>query len=627
VATARPLRLKREEAKRVDSAQAQRDPFVRVWVDTSVSHLDGTYDYLVPERLSDFIKPGIRVGVPFAGRDVEALVLERSASSEITNLKFITSVISEQLVATPTLITLISAVSKRWICNPYDLIRSAVPARVANIDKSFVSATIDLSAKGSLKKPEGETTYLQLSPHEDPLKRLSEFAVKAQSKGSVLIVVPEDRELELLKVELPDALVLSSSLSRTDRYQNYLTAINSDKQIIIGTRSAIFLTPHDLDTLIVYRENSQSHYEPRHPGWNVRDVALLRKSEESLSLYLVGYSPSLEVARSIESGAIKLLTKKARLQVSTFPQSGSELLPERIFSPIRNALKSGSVLFLVPKKGYASALMCKKCRNLAICSCGGRLSRSGQSAAPTCVHCSTTFSSWKCSWCNEDKLVLLGRGAIRHAEEIGRAFPGFPVINSDADTPVKEVSGKSSLVISTQGMAPRCAGGYSATVLLEGGSFFSYVDLRGQERSREAFFEAAGQVKSGAPVLIAIDISHPINAALATWNPAHMYKRELSDLRSLDLPPFTRSLIVDLSTSEASTVAEGFKKALLDARIPASTKVLGPSIRGGDKARIILTASENDFPDLTQFVSEFVKHRAIAKKEPLQVRIDPYSLS
>lgn len=627
MATARPLRLKREEAKRVDSAQTQRDPFVRVWVDTSVSHLDGTYDYLVPERLSDSIKPGIRVGVPFAGRDVEALVLERSDKSEITNLKFISSVIAEQLVATPTLITLISAVAKRWICNPYDLIRSAVPARVASVDKSFVTETNDSSAKTSLRKPEGETTYLQLSPHEDPLKRLSEFAVKARSKGSVLIVVPEDRELELLKVELPDALVLTSSLSRTDRYQNYLTAINSCNQIIIGTRSAIFLTPPDLATLIVYRENSQSHYEPRHPGWNVRDIALLRKSEEGLSLYFVGYSPSLEIARAIESGEIKFLTKKARLQVSTFPQKNSELLPERIFSPIRSALKSGSVLFLVPKKGYASALMCKKCRNLAICSCGGRLSRSGQSAAPTCVHCSTTFSPWKCSWCNEDKLILLGRGAIRHAEEIGRAFPGFPVINSDADTPVKEITGKGSLVISTQGMAPRCEGGYSAAVLLEGASFFSYSDLRGQERSREAFFDAAGQVKSGAPVLIAIDSSHPINAALATWNPAHMYKRELSDLRSLDLPPFTRSLIVDLSTSEASTVAEGFKKALLDARIPASAKVLGPSIRGGEKARIILTASENDFPDLTQFVGEFVKHRAIAKKEPLQVRIDPYSLS
>ena len=451
--------------------------------------------------------------------------------------------------------------------------------------------------------------------------------MKAQAKGTVLIVVPEDRELELLKQALPDALILTSSLSRTQRYANYLTAINSSNQIVIGTRSAIFLTPPDLTTLIIYRENSQSHYEPRHPGWNVRDVALLRQSEEELNLYFVGYSPSLEMARAIESSSVKFLSKKARLQVLTFPQGNSELLPERIFSPIRSALKSGSVLFLVPKKGYASALMCKKCRNLAICSCGGKLSRSSQSSSPACVHCSNVFSNWKCKWCNEDKLVLLGRGAIRHAEEIGRAFPGFQVINSDADTPVKEITGKKSVVISTQGMAPICEGGYSAVVLLEGGSFFSYSDLRGQERSREAFFEAAGQVKVGGSVLVAIDTSHPISAALASWNPAHMYKRELADLESLDLPPFTRSLTIDLVTREASAVADGFKKALLDSRIPASTKILGPSIRGGDKARIILTASLNDFSQLTQFVGEFVKHRAIAKKEVIQVRIDPYSLS
>ncbi len=627
MAAARPLRLKREEAKRVDSARALRGAFVKVWVDTSVGHLDGTFDYLVPERLSQSVKPGIRIGVPFGGRDVEALVLNRTDKSEITNLKFVSSVISEQIVATPSLIRLISSISERWICNPYDLIRGAIPARVASVDKAFAADSGYLGAERTVTKSKGEVTYLHLAPHEDPLKRLSEFSLKAQARGSVLIIVPEDRELEILKSLLPDALILTSSLTRSQRYLNYLIAIRDSHQIIIGTRSAIFATPPDLATLIIYRENSQSHYEPRHPGWNVRDIALLRQHAEGLSLYFVGYSPSLEMARSIESGAVNFLSKKARLQVSAFAQIGSELLPARIFTPIRSALKSGSVLFLVPKKGYASALTCKKCRNLAICSCGGKLSRSNQSAPPTCVHCSTTFSTWKCNWCNDDKLVLLGRGAIRHAEEIGRAFPGFPVINSDADTPVKEVTSKSSLVIATQGMAPRCDGGYSAAVLLEGRSFFSYSDLRGQERSREAFFEAAGQVRKGAPVLVAIDSSHPINAAIASWNPAHMYKRELSDLESLDLPPFTRSLTVDLLIAEASTVVEGFKKALLDLRIPASTKILGPSIRGGDKARIILTASENDFPNLTQFVGEFVKHRAIAKKEAIQVRIDPYSLS
>jgi primosomal protein N' (replication factor Y) len=176
-------------------------------------------------------------------------------------------------------------------------------------------------------------------------------------------------------------------------------------------------------------------------------------------------------------------------------------------------------------------------------------------------------------------------------------------------------------------MAPRFLSGYSAVVLLEGASFFSYADLRGQERSREAFFEAASKVKVGGEVLISIDPSHPIIAALSTWSPAHMYKRELSELDSLGLPPFSRAVTLDVSMKEASSIAEGFKKALLDLRIPASTKVLGPSIRSADIARILLTASLSDFPQLTLFLSEYVKHRAVTKKDPIQLRIDSYSLS
>jgi primosomal protein N' (replication factor Y) len=106
-----------------------------------------------------------------------------------------------------------------------------------------------------------------------------------------------------------------------------------------------------------------------------------------------------------------------------------------------------------------------------------------------------------------------------------------------------------------------------------------------------------------------------------------MYKRELSELEKLKLPPFTRALTIDLSVAESTSVVDGFKKALLDQRVPPSTKVLGPSLRTGDKARIILTASPQSFPDLTKFVTDFVKHRAVTKKEQIQVRVDPYSLS
>jgi primosomal protein N' (replication factor Y) len=628
VTTARPLRLKRQEAARLDTQSAVANPYVKVWVDTGVSHLDGTYDYLVPERLSSQVIPGIRIGVPFAGRDVEALVLQRTDITDVTNLKYISSVISEQKVASPVLIDLISSVSKRWICHPYDLVKAAIPTRIASVDKALTIHLDSNGAKSNRARATASAAYLHLQPSEDSLAKLAEFAIKKSAKGSVLILLPEEREVIEVQSKLGDqAIVLSSSLSRTERYQNYLRAINSTRSIVIGTRSAIFATPNDLETLIIYRENSQSHYEPRHPGWNVRDIALMRGAKEKLNLFFVGFSPSLEMAQLIDSGKVDLLGKKSRLSVKAFSPQGSELLPERIFSPIRGALKDGPVLFLVPKKGYASALMCKKCKNIATCDCGGKLSRRSQSSPPECVHCSKLFGDWVCRWCNEDKLILLGRGAIRHGEEIGRAFPGYAVVNSDADAVVKEITDRKSLVIATPGMAPYFPDGYSAVVLLEGAAFFSYSDLRGQERSREAFFEASSHIKAGREILISIDSSHPIIAALSTWNPAHMYKRELSELKELHLPPFSRAVTIDVPVKEASSIVEGFKKSLLDQRLPASTRVFGPAIRNVETARILLTASTVDFVQLTEFLGEFIKHRAITKKNSLQLRIDPYSLS
>lgn len=624
----RPLRLKSQEVNRIDTEVALDRPYVKVWVDTSVSHLDGVFDYLIPERLSAVVQAGIRVGVPFSGRDVEALVIERCAGSSVTNLKFISSVISQSIVAKPALINLIALSARRWICNPYDLIRSAIPTRVASVDKVQDLSESGLDPKEAAQRVQGAITYLHLTPHENSLQRLAEFALTERKKGSVLIILPEDREVYELSKKLGDeVIVLSSSLTRTQRYSNYLCALVTTNEIIIGTRSAIFVTPKDLRSLVIYRENSQSHYEVRHPGWNVRDMALLRHQSEGIDLYFAGFSPSLEMANLIEDNSIKFLRKKSRLQVLTFAQQNSELLPERIFKPIRDGLKTGSVLFLVPKKGYASALMCKKCKNLATCTCGGKLSRSAPLNPPQCVHCSTKYANWKCSWCGEDKLILLGRGAIRFGEEIGRAFPGFPVVNSDSDAKVREFSGGNSLVIATQGMAPECVDGYSVVVLLEGAAFFSYSDLRGQERSREAFFEAASKVKYGGPVLIAIDSSHPIVAALSTWNPSHMYKRELTELGSLDLPPSRRALTIDVAIKEATSLVDGFKKALLDSRLPVSSKIMGPAMRPGEQARILLTASLADFPALTIFISEYIKHRAITKKDPVQVWVDPYSLS
>ena len=625
MSTARPLRLKTEEVARPDKAIADDLPIARLWVDNSLSHLDGTYDYLVPQRLDSAIRAGVRVGVNFAGREVEGLVIERTDANSLAGLKMISTVLSPVVVAPPQLISLINIASKRWLAHPYDVIRSAIPPRVASVDKSVLDSQIFSPAKARTSE---EIAYIHIQPSENAIAKIAEFATAKLKLGSVLLIVPEERELNRLKDLLGDgATVLSASLSRTDRYRNYLSAIGERNRLVIGTRSAIFVAPSDLKTLIVFREISESLYEPRVPGWNVRELSLIRSANEGLNLYFAGYSPSSEIGKLIDEKKVKYVSKRNRLKVTNHPSANGELLPGRIFTSIRTALKSGPVLFLVPRKGYASSLMCNKCRNIALCECGGKLSKSGVNVPANCVHCGVKSNLQKCRWCGADSMVLLGRGAERHAEEIGRAFPGYPVLYSNAQKPIESQDGQPALIVSTTGMVPRVINGYSAVVLLEGDSFFSFADLRAQERARESFFEAASHVSSKGEIVTVIDSAHPITAALTQWSPATMAARELTERREVSLPPYTRAVLLETESKDATGIIAGIRKAVLDQRLPSSVTALGPSQSAVDLSRILLTCEITQSEVFLNFLHEFIRHRAATKKSKIYLRVDPYSLS
>jgi primosomal protein N' (replication factor Y) len=77
--------------------------------------------------------------------------------------------------------------------------------------------------------------------------------------------------------------------------------------VVVGTRSAIFAPIEDLSAIVVVDEGSEHHYEQRAPGWNVRDVAILRSINSHCDLTCIGYSPSSEVARLIRDAMDELL--------------------------------------------------------------------------------------------------------------------------------------------------------------------------------------------------------------------------------------------------------------------------------------------------------------------------------
>lgn len=628
--TSSPLRLRVQKVGRGENIASTNHPVARLWVDTGLSHLEPTYDYLVPQSLDAYVLVGVKVLVDFAGRKVDAFVIERMSSSTVGNLKFIEKVTSPVPLLSSEIISVVAAVARRWGAQPSEVLSAAIPPRVVSVEKSLVAQGKE-SRIAQAKNQSPSHSYYLFSPGEDPFHTMASWIKSRVNQGGVLVILPELREVHSLVNELSalnvEFSVLDASLPRSTRYENFLKVATGVSQVVIGTRSAIFAPIENVQTIIVFREGSESHYERRSPGWNVRDVAIIRSQLGAISLTFAGFSPSSELSLLIESEAIALKGKRAKVDATAFPQIQGELLPDRIFSPIRSALKRGSVLFLVPRKGYSQAISCTSCRNIGLCECGGRIYFGGTDKGFICSLCNLTTTEWSCKWCKKSTVHLLGRGNLRYAQEIGRAFPGFAVISSDATNSIHHVENQHTIVLATAGMAPVVSGGYEAVVILEGDNLFSQLDLRAQERAREAIMQSASLLSANGKALVVIDNAHPIVAALSRWNLSPLLSRELREREQTQLPPLVHAIVMEIAHSDAPAFLSGITSSIKEGRVPSSTRILGPTRIDEEDSRIILTVSLDRGQELFDFLVTYRKKRGIAKKTIPKMRIDPYVLS
>ena len=626
MATPRLFKLKAEVANAPSGPRALVKAIARVRVDTGVFHLDQLYDYAIPQRLTEAVHTGIRVQVPFGNRETEGIVVDRvDTPDRAGELKSITRVISPHPVADLQSLKLFDMVAERYACNPWDIIRSAVPPRVAAVDKSI--ALVEFKPNLPTKSSIIFQTFAPFSPAHTQLANLIQSNFR---NGSVLVVAPDENDVDLIIESLKelniDSIKLTAAMPRDERYRNFLIAAASAKTIVVGTRSSIFAQVGNLSTLIVFKESAHDHYEIRSPGWNTREVALIRAEQQGLTLLLTGFAPSIEVALAIDSGTIKFNTTRQMVPVKAYTPTDGALLPGRIFTEIRAALKTGPVLFLAPRKGYGNAVLCAHCRNIAGCECGGRLTVNSKGSAPTCVHCGKSYAQWKCSFCQRDKQYLASRGIDRASEEIARAFAGYPVIISAGDVIKRSIEHKPSLVLSTPGSQPYVEGGYSAVVVLDGTRFFAHTDLRTAERARELFLETSALIGKDGKVLLVIEEEHPIVSSVARWNIAPLIKRELAERRELKLPPYSTAAVLVMEQGGATQIHAGLKKAAQEGRLPLKTQIFGPTLLSKGQAKIVLHVDNSESALLISAVHELQRRRSISNKDLFTVRINPYSL-
>ena len=122
-----------------DTTQRPADrPVAAVVVETPLAHLDRVFEYAVPEELRADAQPGVRVRVPFAGRELDGYVLERreqpAHDGRLTPLR---RVVSPEAVLTPEVLALCRAVADRYAGTLSDVLRLAVPRRHATAERNL----------------------------------------------------------------------------------------------------------------------------------------------------------------------------------------------------------------------------------------------------------------------------------------------------------------------------------------------------------------------------------------------------------------------------------------------------------------------------------------------------------
>ncbi|MCT1589733.1 primosomal protein N' family DNA-binding protein [Kocuria palustris] len=131
---------------------AETDPVARVRLESHLPHLDRLFDYGVPQDLSEGAQAGTRIRVRFGGQQMRGWIIERSASSEVAfdRLQPILSLQSALPVLVPQVLAVAELTAQRCAGTVADVLRCAVPPRVASVEKAALAARDSTGASAAV---------------------------------------------------------------------------------------------------------------------------------------------------------------------------------------------------------------------------------------------------------------------------------------------------------------------------------------------------------------------------------------------------------------------------------------------------------------------------------------------
>jgi len=308
-----------------------------------------------------------------------------------------------------------------------------------------------------------------------------------EAGGQVLALVPEigltPLWLARLKQRFKRVGIWHSAM--TPRERLIVRQHLPETDILIGTRSALFLPLPKLRMIVVDEEHDASFKQQDSMAYSARDMAVLLAQELNIPIVLGSATPSLESWRQVKAGQYQRLDLPRRV-TQTAPIIADVIDMRSVDGPVSNALLEAlkktreageqSILFL-NRRGYAPALQCTACGDVQECpDCSIRLTLHRRAGQLRCHSCGFRRRTPKtCESCGEAALLPLGEGTEKLDEWLSEHLPELCFARFDRDIITSHARLENTLIAFEQGKIDCLLG----TQMLVKGHDFPNVTLVG----------------------------------------------------------------------------------------------------------------------------------------------------
>jgi len=607
--------------------------FAQVIVSVSGRKVDHPFTYRVPPELSESLREGALVRVPFRRRNLPGYVVGLSQTSGDFSGEVlpIGEILDPELFSGEEMLPLARWMSDYYCATLIESLNSILPRPV----RTALTRKRKKAAPRSPAAPAEE--IFQGVPADEPLQEENDpflTEIKESIEGKVYktfllhlsssdkrmalyrrainICLDAGREVIFLTPEsslLPDllpALSLHSALPPRERFERWLRIRNGEVRVVSGTRSAVFAPLKNIGLIILEEEQDSGYKQENAPRYHSRQVAFRRARHHGAVVLLGSASPSVESYYAARKGLFRASAPESEsisapevLVVDMreeWKRRSRGLLGGTLIRRLRETLDSGGrAALFINRRGFSSSLQCPDCGFIFRCPrCSISLAFNRAARRLTCHYCSHSEEAPDtCPSCASSSLKTLGSGTQKIMEAFSTLLPGVPATRWDSDASGEEaalkgfldfVRGDCRVLIGTQG-ACRLPGfpHVELAAMLFADTTLSFSDFRAGERAYHLLSRMKGLAKEDGLGLFLIQTclpEHHAIRAVATGEERLFYNTEILSRKELGYPPFkhlARVLLSGANEAEVEKAALLLTKKMASAGLGPKTDILGPA--------------------------------------------------